>query len=187
MPDEELNESERRFLARLAEEAGGDTSRQVSMYAVGASLGMDRETASLAAQALIGLELAEIRSLSGGIGISARGIEAAGPAAVGGAAAVELGAGPLLDARASQAVEQLMNATKARAGSLGLDGGALAELMSDLKTLGAQLESPRPKTAVVRETLRSIAGCLDRAGERVCLAKVEGLIGREPARGGDRR
>lgn len=177
MPDEELNEAGRRFLARLVEETGGDPARQVSMYAVGASLGMDREAASLAAQALIGLELAEIRSLSGGIGISARGLEAAAPAAGGGAAAVVLGSAPLLDERAFRAVEQLANETKARAGSLGLDFEALAELMSDLKTLCAQLESPRPKTAVVRETLRSIAGSLDRAGERVVLSKLQGLIG----------
>ena len=43
------------------------------MYDIGGLLGMDRDTASSMAQELMGQQLAEIRTLSGGIGISADG------------------------------------------------------------------------------------------------------------------
>jgi hypothetical protein len=39
------------------------------MYDVGEGLGMDRDTSSRVAETLIGLQLVEIRTLSGGIGI----------------------------------------------------------------------------------------------------------------------
>ena len=50
---------------------------------------------------------------------------------------------------------------KSRIDDLGIGFDGLSELMADLKTIGAQLSSPRPKTAVIRECLRSVIGVLD--------------------------
>ena len=71
MTDSEPSEAAQQFLIQLFEQTKGDGSIQVSMYDIGELLGMDRDTASTVAQELMGLQLVEIRTLSGGIGIVA--------------------------------------------------------------------------------------------------------------------
>ena len=73
MNSSELDETSQQFLIQLFVQTGGDSSTQVSMYDVGEGLGLDRDTSSRVAETLIGLQLAEIRTLSGGIGISIEG------------------------------------------------------------------------------------------------------------------
>ena len=68
-----LDENGQQFLIQLFEQTAGDPSAQISMYAVGEGLGLDRDASSRVAETLMGLELVEIRTLSGGIGISAEG------------------------------------------------------------------------------------------------------------------
>src|SRR5512147_3121830 len=80
---DEMDETARQFLKRLFDQTEGQTSRQISMYVIGAELGWDREAASQAAQDLMASGLVDIRTLSGGIGISTEGAavvqEALGP------------------------------------------------------------------------------------------------------------
>ena len=52
---------------------------------------------------------------------------------------------------------ELTGDIKNQIGSLGLDFEVLSEIMIDLKTIDAQLESPHPKTAILRECLFSIS------------------------------
>jgi hypothetical protein len=66
---------------------------------------------------------------------------------------------------------------KAQTASLDLDFDSLAELVADLKTIADQLGSPRPKTAVVRECLRSLEGVLKRYAGNRSLVDVRALIG----------
>ena len=73
MNNSELDESGQQFLIQLFEQTGGDSSAQASMYDVGEGLGLDRDTSLRVAETLMGLELVEIRTLSGGIGISTEG------------------------------------------------------------------------------------------------------------------
>ncbi len=180
MTFDDMDEAGRQFLKRLFEQTEGQSARQVSMYDVGAALGWDRETASRAAQDLMAAGLVEVRTLSGGIGISAAGA-AVVPAALGSgnrnAALARLGSSRIMDKAAGQAVELVCDAIKAQAGSLGLDFDTLAELMADLKTVSDQLGSPRPKTAIVREGLRSLEGVLKRFAGNQNLASVRALIG----------
>ena len=75
MPISEVSETGQRFLIQLFEQTGGDPSVQVSMYQIGELLGLEREAASKVAQDLIASELVEIRTLSGGIAITAGGSE----------------------------------------------------------------------------------------------------------------
>lgn len=180
MAFDELNEPAQQFLKRLFEQTGGQTSRQISMYDIGAALGWEREAALQEAQDLMAAGLVEIRTLSGGIGISAEGVEkmqsALAPAAPA-PSLPRLGSGRILDTTICQAVERVCDGIKAQAGRLDLDFDSLAELVADLKTIADQLGSPRPKTAVVRESLRSIEGVLKSFTANKSLAEVRALIG----------
>jgi hypothetical protein len=180
MPIDDMNEAARQFLKRLFEQTGGQPSRQVSMYDVGAALGWDRDAASRVAQDLMAAGLVEIRTLSGGVGISAEGAavvqSALGPGS-GGAAMARLGNSRIMDPAACQAVERVCDDIKAQAGSLGLDFDTLVEVMADLKTIADQMGSSRPKTAIVRESLRSLEGVLKQFAGNRGLAGVRALIG----------
>jgi len=181
MSSSELDESGQQFLIQLFEQARGDTSAQVSMYDVGKDIGLDRDTSSRVAQDLIGLQLVEIRTLSGGIGISAEGAgevkRLTGGAAPTGESHRKLTDQPILDQTSSQAVEQAAAELKSKAGNLGLDFEGLSELMADLKTIDAQLSSSRPKTAIIRECLRSLKATLERLADNESLLKVRSLLG----------
>jgi hypothetical protein len=181
MSSSELDQESQRFLIRLFEQTNGDPSVQVSMYDVGAELDMDRDTSSRVTETLIGLQLVEIRTLSGGIGISIEGVAEVqdligDPAPLGGLLS-KLPDHPVMEQINCQAVEQIASELKNQAGNLGLDFDDLTELMADLKTIDAQLGSPRPKTAIFRECLRSLKERLDKLEKCESLAKINGLLG----------
>ena len=161
MTDLQLNETGRQFMIQLFEQTGGDSSVQVSMYEIGKHIGLERDAASKVAESLMGLQLVEIRTLSGGIGISAAGSEMVhsiiGSTAPDAGAALKLGHDRLLSSAGRRALEQVVAEVKDQIGALGLDFDTLSEMMADLKTIEAQLGSPRPKTAIVRECLRSMS------------------------------
>jgi len=180
MTFDDMDEAGRQFLKNLFEQTGGQLSRQVSMYDVGAALGWERDAASRAAQDLMAAGLVEIRTLSGGIGISTDGaamVQSTLGSGKRSAAMARLGSSRIMDPAAGQAVERVCDDIKAQAGSLGLDVDTLAELMADLKTVADQLGSSRPKTAIVREGLRSLEGVLKRFAGNKNLAAVRALIG----------
>jgi hypothetical protein len=180
MTFDDMDEAARQFLECLFEQTEGQPTRQVSMYDVGNALGWDRNAASQAAQDLMAAGLVEIRTLSGGIGISAEGADmmrSTRGAGSGGAAIARLGGSRIMEPAACQVVERVCDDIKSQAGSLGLDFDTLAEVMADLKTITAQLGSSRPKTAIVREGLRSLEEVLKRFAGNPGLAGVRALIG----------
>jgi len=177
----ELDESGQQFLIQLFEQTGGDSAAQVSMYDIGDGVGLDRDTSSRVAETLIGLQLVEIRTLSGGIGISAEGASEVSRL-TGGRSSADGSPGkltdqPVMDPISCRGAEQAAGELKSQAGNLGLDFEGLSELMADLKTIDAQLGSSRPKTAIIRECLRSIKEVLEGAGSGDSLLKVRGLLG----------
>jgi hypothetical protein len=179
--NDELDETGQQFLIQVFEQTSGDSSAQVSMYDIGEGLGLDRDTSSRVAEILIGLQLVEIRTLSGGIGISTQGANEV-KALTGGAPQSDGSPGrltdqPIMDSNSCRGVEQAAGALKGQAGNLGLDFDGLSELMADLKTIDAQLGSSRPKTAIIRECLRSIKEVMEAVGNNDSLAKVRGLLG----------
>ena len=165
MVDGDLDDLGQQFLIALFEQTKGDVSLQVSMYDIGELLGIDRETASGVAQELMGRQLAEIRTLSGGIGLSADGAariqDIVGPMAPDSPGMASLGDGPIMTGGDQQSVDEVISEIKNQIGSFGLDFDALGETMADLKTMEAQLDSPKPKTAIIRECLRSILGVVN--------------------------
>ena len=178
----ELNDATRQFMIQLFEQTNGDQAAQISMYEVGASLGLDRDAASRVAEELMGLQLVEIRTLSGGIGISADGSgmmqELLGPTALLGNPATRLGDEPILTSPGQAAVVEIVNDIKRDAGTLGLDFDSLSELMADLKSIDAQLESSRPKTAILRECFISICQVLKADSNSSLIGKINALLGK---------
>lgn len=176
-----LDERGQKFLIRLFEQTNGDPSAQASMYDIGQSLGMDRDTSCRVAETLIGMQLVDIRTLSGGIGISSDGAEEVkglmGDTFPAAKSPGRLSDRPIMEQTGCQAVQQVAEEIKMQAGRLGLDFDALAALMADLKTIEAQLSSSRPKTAIIRECLRSLEEVLEGSAESEILAKIRGLLG----------
>lgn len=177
----ELDEDGQQFLIQLFEQTRGDTSAQVSMYDVGKDIGLDRDTSSRVAEGLIGLQLVEILTLSGGIGISTEGADEVkrlmGGTALTGESPHKLTDQPIMDPISAQLVEQAVGELKSKAGNWGLDFAGLSELMADLKTIDAQLSSSRPKTAIIRECLRSLKETLEGLADNESLVKVRSLLG----------
>ena len=151
------------------------------MYEIGELMGLDRDAASRAAQDLMGLQLVEIRTLSGGIGISRDGAKKA-QFLVGGSnsesnKAINLEDGRVLDQSDCQTVNRFTGGIKEQVGTLGLESNRLTDLTADLKTIDAQLGSSRPKAAIIRECFQSIRETLERVGENEILARLNGLLG----------
>ena len=181
MANSKPGEIGRQFLIQVFEQTCGDPSVQVSMYDIGGRLGLERDAASRVAEELMGLQLVEIRTLSGGIGISAAGSEMVqeliGPLAADVGESTKLGDENLLNSANRQAVEQIVAEIKDQAGKLGLDFDTLAELMADLKSIDAQLGSSRPKTAIIRECLHSLSGVLKGTANKQLIGRINGLAG----------
>lgn len=178
---DELDENGRSFLMSVYRQTKGDPTAEVSMYDIGSELGIDRTAASRLAEGLMGWLLLEIRTLSGGIGITTAAVEEIEAAGLGGshpqAKTLCLGTDPVITDEVRQAVEQVTDALKTQAGRIGLPFDALAEVMSDLKTVAAQFESSRPKTAIVRACFQSLKNTFDHAGAQECAGLVAGLLG----------
>jgi hypothetical protein len=181
MNPDEIDISEQKFLIQLFEQTKGDPTMQVSMYDIGDQLGLDRNIASTVAQKLIGSMLVEIRTLSGGIGISADGLQIAqkfiGPAASSDDEFAKLDDVAVLNSSGRQAIERIALELKNQTGSLGLDFDTLTELMADLKTIDAQLGSSRPKTAIIRACLFSVQAVLKNSGDNKIFNRLRMLVG----------
>lgn len=177
----EIDDAGREFLLQLYQQANGDPAVQISMYDLGEQLGLDRQAASRIAEQLIALQLVEIVTLAGGIAISNDGLKeiqaSFGDPTATGETVAQLGAEPILDQSRSQAVAGVMDQIKAQAGNLGLEFETLGELMADLKTMDVQLQSPRPKTAIIKACLRSVKDTVEGRTPGGSLAKISGLLG----------
>ena len=133
---------------------------------MGDMLGWEKDHAGKIAEDLIGQGLVEIKTLSGGIGITAQGVEimqsSSGPAS--GDTPLSLGKGSVIESDGQTAVANILNEIKTKIAQSDLSYDPLEELVVDIKTIDVQMLSPRPKVAVVREVLRSLQQALSQAG-----------------------
>ena len=177
---DDVKEKSPLFLVELYLQTQGDPSATVSWFDIGETLGLDREASSRTAENLFGTGLAEIKTLGGGMGITADGV----------AEAQQLGASittkgdpglvlgnTVLNEAACQAVERIVADLKRQIGEKRLDFDSLAELMADLKSIDAQMSSPNSKTAIIRECFRSIIGVLQKTGDTDSLIPLKTLLG----------
>ena len=181
MTSNDIQEKVQRFLVELYLRTQGDPAATVSMYDIGEALGMDRQNSLRTAEYLIGSGFVEIKTLSGGIGITEQGLDRAQQLGISvaddGIAFAALGDAPVLDEAGCQIVDQIAAELKSQLGEKGLDFDTLSELMADLKSIDAQLSSPKPKTAVIRECFQSIKGVLQKADDVKGLDPVKTLLG----------
>jgi hypothetical protein len=167
------------MLVELHRCTGGDPSASASMYDLGAGAGVDRQDAKEIGEALIGAGLAAIVSLSGKIGITAEGLaylQDRGAASPAQEKKARLGSTPVIEPAAREAVETLVARIKTEAGHQQWPYEAFSELTADLRTIEAQLASPRPKTSILRECLRALRALLERNGARAALPPIDALI-----------
>jgi hypothetical protein len=179
MNQSSLDESGKQFLLQLFKVSNGDVSAKVSMYEIGEALEMDRGQANFITTELVGFDYVEIRTLSGGIGITERGIDAARKLGAEGGIKDDiprLGKESILDGVIKNACDIMVANIKSKAPKLDLDFDAMAEIMADLKTIDAQLSSPKPKTIIIRESFRSVQSVLKIAGDKEIAARIQELI-----------
>ncbi|MGR3302689.1 MAG: AbiTii domain-containing protein [Candidatus Scalindua sp.] len=79
----------------------------------------------------------------------------------GGSQNVQVGSANNLDL---SAIEDLLVKMNAQLDEMGLSSKARQELESEIETIRAQEKSPKPKTSIIRESLRSIRTVLENAG-----------------------
>lgn len=167
------------YLLELFRRAKGSLQTSVSMYDVGAALGLDKTTAGKMAEEAIGKGWAEVKTLSGGICLTAEGIEAAqaaGAVTEAGASEPKLEKGPVLSQGGRATVDQILAAIKEQMAGVAKSYSRIEELVIDIKTIEVQLLSPRPKTAVVREVLISIQAAMENAGSKELAARIGRFI-----------
>ena len=171
------------YMQKLFEMSGGDVSTEVSMYEIGAALGMDRPEAGALAEDLIIDGYAELKNLTGGISITAAGLQLlnldpGGREEEQGPGEVLLGEAEVLGAQAVEAAEALAGEIRASIAEGGLAYPQIDELVIDLKTLQTQLLSSRPKTAVVRAILAGLIKPLEKKPETERLrSRIKKMIG----------
>lgn len=151
------------YLHELNTMTGSDPDVQVSMYDVGAALGLDENTAGQLAETLFMGGYAELKTLSGGIGITAMGLDSLGLKVALDHDALSLGTDPILAGQGLETVVTILAEIKTHLASVPGSYDPLEEVVLDIKTIEVQMLSPRPKTSVIREVLRSIH--MSQAGE----------------------
>ncbi|WDN89151.1 hypothetical protein BuS5_02119 [Desulfosarcina sp. BuS5] len=178
---DDVTEKSPLFLVELYLQTQGDPSVTVSWFDIGETLGLDREASTMTAENLFATGLAEIKTLSGGIGITADGVAEAQQLGASitskGDSGLVLGNTPVLNEAACQAVEKITADLKNNMGEKRLDFDSLSELMADLKSIDAQMSSPNSKTAIIRECFRSIMGVLKKTGDTDSLIPLKILLG----------
>lgn len=165
------------YLYELYTRTGGDPEAQVSMYDVGQTLGMEKNEAGSMAESLYIQGLAELKTLSGGIGITREGmavLEIKIPAAPG--EALSLGNGPVLDDQGRAALDIILPEIKKNISDNRMPYPKIEETIMDIKTIEIQMLSPRPKTAVIREILKSVHANFEASGPKDLAVKLNSLV-----------
>lgn len=156
-----VNPETKAYLFQLCSMAKEDPLAQVSMYEVGEILGLEKAEAGALAEALFIEGYAELKTLSGGIGITRKGLKALDMKIdYKGDETLQLGSGPVMEDQGKESLGKILGEIKAFMGGLKNPYAQLEEMVMDIKTIEIQMLSPRPKTGVIREILRSIAQCL---------------------------
>jgi len=175
-----VSQEEKRFILELHNMIGADIDAQVSMYDVGASLGMDKGATTGMSQDLMIEELLELKTLAGGIGITKKGLELLRKEGlIAGSAAeqlVRLSKGPILNGQDREEVEKLLTEIKTGAFPTSVGYPQLEELVIDIKTLESQMLSPRPKTAIIRAVLSSLLPVLSTGESDKIPEKIRNFI-----------
>ena len=146
------------FLQELYNRADGDFEVQISMYDIGVDLGLEKDEAAVLGQDLFIEGLAEMKTLSGGMGITQKGLDTLGIkiAPKNAASYFRLSNAPVIDDQGKKAVQELINMIRSGLDNKALPFDLMEEIIIDLKTIEVQMLSPNPKTLIIRETFKFI-------------------------------
>jgi hypothetical protein len=168
------------YLLELFRQTSGDSAKQISMFEVGAAIGLEKNQAQKTAEDLIAQGWVEIKTLSGGIGITAEGLEAAQGAGAAGDNASDyavLGSHAVMDDQDRLTITALVNEIKSSLQSISAPYQTTETLVLDIKTLEVHLLSSQAKTAVVREILRSLQDGLQAIENKPLVRKIQQTLG----------
>jgi hypothetical protein len=175
-----LPNSSLHFFRSLFIKTGADTRKQVSMHEIGNEAGLDKSASKNVAEELMSLGLIDIRTLSGGIGLTEEGVLEAQSwfADISGisSAGTTLGNHPVVGEKNSAVIMDILVCLKPRIGKLGMAFDDLTELLADVQSLEAQMRSSRPKSAIVRECFRSMLPVLARSNETETLSRIKTFL-----------
>lgn len=166
------------YLFELYTMTNGDTQAEVSMYEVGDALGLEKTDAGTMAEDLFIQGLAELKTLSGGIGITRLGMEALDVeiAPEPGSELLQLGKEAILDDTGRESVKKILQDIKSGLVTASTAYSRVEETVMDIKTIEVQMLSPNPKTEIIREVLRSIHQGLTNGEAEETAAKLKTLI-----------
>lgn len=172
------NPEEHAFLNQLYTMSQGDPGSQVSMYDIGAALGLEKSEAGSLAESLFIQDLAELKTLSGGIAITESGLKALGRSLPGTSQepALTLGRDPVLDPEKKEMVAGLLAEIKTVLEKETKTYGWVEEVVMDIKTMEVQLLSPKPKTGIVREIFTSLHRNLKQTGAQALNKKLSAVL-----------
>jgi hypothetical protein len=151
------NMEARSFLFEIYTMTNGDIETQVSMYDVGKTLGLENAEARKIAEDLFIQGFAELKTLSGGIGITLLGLKALDiKVSSKQDESLSLGDGIILEDQGKKAVEKIIQDIKDCLAQTKTPYEQLEEMVIDIKTIEVQMLSPNPKIYIIREVLRSL-------------------------------
>jgi hypothetical protein len=173
------NPEAKQYLEELHAQTQGKSDVQVSMHEVGDAIGLDKNESGMIAEELIIEGLAELKSLSGGIGITSQGIalvQGTGGSDTLAGETLRLGNARVIEVQGRQAVEKILDGIRNAVAPDQISIGQLEEIIVDVKTIETQLLSPNPKIAVIREVLRSLHNALEELKVGGLAEQVNALI-----------
>ena len=168
------------FLDALYTQTGGDVEAQVSMYDAGAAIGLEKNEAGALAEVLMMEGLVELKTLSGGIGITPEGLASIGVAMSppqSSASGQSLGDGLIATETDLQMLHSLIDGLKKTVTSSDLDFELLEEIVFDLKTIEVQMLSPKPKLSIIREILQSLRTVFESVDAPQAVSELTTILG----------
>ncbi len=168
---------EKAYLQELYTMTQGDTEIQVSMFDVGTAVGLDKDAAGAMAEGLFIQGLAELKTLSGGIGITTEGLKALDisiPLDTD-SADLSLGSDAVLCNAGMEAAHFILGEIKDKIIHSLQSYDQIENIVIDIKTIDTQLLSSKPKTAIIREVFISLHETLKKTGPDDLVQKLAAI------------
>ncbi len=152
------NTEEKAFLTEIYTQTQGDIECQISMYDVGKAIGLEDDVSGEMAQSLFIKGFAELKTLSGGIGITYEGLKELNIAIPNNSnnKNYTLENTKIITPKGVQTIEMILDKIKETAPSSDLSYDQMEECVIDIKTIETQMLSANPKTAIIKELIRSL-------------------------------
>lgn len=192
-----------RFLNSLYERTDGDYHVIEDMWEVGAEVGLTRDDTNRAMEYLNGEGLAMYRTMGGGVAITHAGLQEVEralskpeepthyfPAVVNVlhvqsmfGSQIQQGSHGSIQTQSMSisqnelaAIEALVTSLQSEVGALGLGAEARAEADAEMQTLKAQLQSNKPKTGIIRESLKTLRNLIEGVASNAVAADILNLF-----------